>query len=442
MGSGPIDARLAEDFAGTNRCVRCGLCLPHCPTYLETWRETSSPRGRIRLMAAVADGTLDAHSPGFVAQMQECLGCQACEDVCPSGVPYGRMLEAARARVAATQSRQPARVASSAAINGIFGDMRRFRAAAAAVRTGQQLGVMRAARATGLLRALGMEQAAAQLPPIPRTFVIPRGQRTLPVAPTRPPVALFTGCVMSTLLAGTTRATLRVLTRLGRPVSMPMGQQCCGAIATHAGQAELARDLARRTIAAFETEPQALIVNTAAGCGAALKEYGHLLRDDPAWAGRARAFSARVRDASEVVADDLAAGDRALLHPLPLRVTYQAACHLEHAQRVTAAPRQVLAAIPGLEIVDLTESSLCCGSAGIYSIINPAMAHALRDRKVAHIQTGGSSVVVTTNPGCLMHLRAALHAAQGNPGIMHLMDLVAASLEGISTERVLTQARQ
>jgi glycolate oxidase iron-sulfur subunit len=439
MGS---STNLADDFAGTNRCVRCGLCLPHCPTYLETWRETSSPRGRIRLMAAVADHTLAVQSPGFEAQMQECLGCRACEDVCPSGVPYGQMLEAARARIAESHAHQPAQTASAAIIGGIFGDMRRFRAAATMVRASQHLGVTRAAEATGLLHALGMEQAAAQLPRIPKIFVVPRGQRIVPAAPTRPPIALFTGCVMSTLLAGTTRATMRVLTRLGHPVSLPMGQQCCGAIATHAGQTDLAQDLARRTIAAFEAEPEAIIINTAAGCGAALKEYGHLLRNDLVWAERAHAFSVRVRDASEVIADDLAAGGDALLHPLPLRVIYQAACHLEHAQRITRAPRQVLKAIPRLEIIDITESSLCCGSAGLYSIINPAMAQALRDRKVSCIRAEESDVVVTTNPGCLMHLRPALRSDLAAPGIMHLIDLLAASLEGLSTEHVLFQARQ
>lgn len=449
----------APDLEIANRCVRCGLCLPHCPTYRETSRETSSPRGRIHLIESVGRGRLDLLSTGFVAQMHECLNCRACEAVCPSGVEYGQLVEAARAQIARAQADAPQQRAGAAALQGIFGDMRRFRALMALIRVYQRAGGRWLARGAGLLRALGLAESEAMLPDLPGAFVIPTDQRYEPAPdlPPRPSVALFTGCIMSTILAATDRATIRVLTALGHSVTLPAGQGCCGALSTHSGYPDQARALARRTIATFEQSGAEIIVNNAAGCGAALKEYGHLLAGDPAWAERAAAFSARVRDLTEALVDGHTTGTPLQAHasgtpqpdnagwtrfqPLRLRVTYQEPCHLAHAQRITRPPRDLLRAIPGLELVEMEETALCCGSAGIYNLTQPEMAGRLQRRKVAHATATGADLVVTANPGCYLQVRAGLRAAHSPMGILHIADLLDASLRGMTPETVMQMAR-
>lgn len=446
------------DLAEAARCVRCGLCLPHCPTYLETLRETSSPRGRIRLIGAVGAGALDVLSPGFVAQMHQCLDCRACEAACPSGIDYGHLLESARAQIAQASAKSMHHRRDAALLHGLFGDLRRFHATVALMRASQVTGGMRLARLLGLLRRL--HDAVDLLPPLPNRFFFPRGQRydplpqKTPQATARPSVAtkaaspmaapmvaLLAGCVMGTLGAETDRATVRVLRAAGHAVMVPAGQQCCGALATHAGMPDQARDLARRNIAAFDGSDAALVVTNAAGCGAALKDYGHLLADDPVWAERAQAFSARVRDITEVLADNLAALIPHL-HPVPLRVTYQEPCHLAHAQRITRAPRELLAAIPGLEVVEMAESALCCGSAGIYNLTQPAMAKRLQTRKVTNIRAALPALAVTANPGCFLQVRAGLRKSESSIGILHIVDLLDASLGGLGADAILALARR
>ncbi len=430
------------DDDGINRCVQCGLCLPHCPTYVETLRETSSPRGRIHLMKAVARGQLDVLDPGFTGQMRQCLDCRACEAVCPSGVPYGHLVEAARAQVARAEPRTPARRAGDAALDGLFGDLGRVRAAVGMLRRWQRVGGPRLARMTGALALLGLAGAAELVPPLPVRFFVPKGQHFAASSQgaARPVVALFAGCVMSTVFAPTDAATARVLAAWGWPVVVPAAQGCCGAIASHAGQPDRARALARRNIAAFAASGADLVVNNAAGCGSALKDYGHLLAGDPAWAERARDFSARVRDASELLATAL--DDSPRLSPLPLRVTFQDPCHLAHAQRITRQPRDLLRAIPGLDLVEMEESDLCCGSAGVYNLTQPAMALRLQRRKVGRALATGADLVVTANPGCLMQLRAGLRAAGGTMGILHIVDVIDASLRGVTPAAVLAGARR
>jgi glycolate oxidase iron-sulfur subunit len=426
--------RDAPDMAEARRCVRCGLCLPHCPTYLETLRETSSPRGRIHLIEAVGEGKLDLLSPGFVAQMRQCLDCRACEAACPSGVQYGHLLEAARAQVAQAQP-ATSRAISAATLDALFGDLRRFHAAAKLLRRYQSLGGAQLARATGLLRLLGMDDAEALLPPIPEHFFMPTGQRYEPETPTKPTVALLAGCVMGTVCAPTDRATVRVLSALGWPVVVPEGQQCCGAIATHVGEPDRARTLARRNISAFAVTGADLVITNAAGCGAALKDYGHLLADDPAWAERAADFSERVRDITELLAADLADW-RQRLQPIPLRVTYQEPCHLAHAQRVSQPPRDLLRAIPALELVEMSEAALCCGSAGTYNLMQPEMAARLQVRKIANIQAAEADLVVTANPGCWLQVRAGLRKVGDTTGVIHIIDLLDASLRGLPVAEV------
>ncbi len=446
----------APDLAEAGRCVRCGLCLPHCPTYRETYRETSSPRGRIHLIEAVGHGRLDLLSPGFVNQMFQCLDCRACEAVCPSGVRYGQLVEGARAQIVQARPNDARQRAANATLGAIFGDMQRFRALVGIIRIYQRSGGRAIARASRLLRLLGLDEQEALLPNIPRTFFIPADQHAKPAtdAPARAPIAFFAGCVMSTLLAETDRATMRVLTAFGHPVIAPGDQECCGALASHAGELDLARDLARRNIVLFELAeaagplqaagplPTDAIVNNAAGCGAALKDYGHLFAKDPVWGERAAAFSARVRDITEILAVDLDDTMRAKFQPLPLRVTYQDPCHLAHAQHISQAPRDLLRAIPGLELVEMEESALCCGSAGVYNLTQPEMSRQLRQRKVGHTLATGADLAVTANPGCYLQLRAGLKSSGNAMGILHIIDLLDASLRGLTVEDVLAQARR
>ncbi|MCC6627211.1 MAG: 4Fe-4S dicluster domain-containing protein [Chloroflexi bacterium] len=393
-------------------CVRCGFCLPTCPTYAELAVETSSPRGRLALMKAVGQGRLALDSPGFVHQMYECLGCRACEAVCPSGVQYGALLEAARDQIERHVARPGwVRLVRAVVFGALFRDLRVFRGVAATARLYQRSGLQRLVRASGVLRLLGLDTMEALLPPMARHFVIPRGQSFSPAAgPVTRRVALVSGCIMSTAYAEIDRATARVLAANGCEVIVPAGQECCGALHVHAGDLEGGRMLARRNIDAFEragADLDAIVIN-AAGCGAALKEYGHLLHDDPTYAARAAAFSARVKDISEFLAS-LPLDPR--MGALDLTVTYQEPCHLVHAQRIAGPPRAVLSAIPGVRLVEMAESSLCCGSAGVYNVTQPALSRRLMERKSGHALASGADVVVSANPGCLLQLQAGLRAA-------------------------------
>lgn len=425
------------DPAIFSACVRCGLCLPHCPTYLETLRETSSPRGRIHLIQAVSEGRLSVTSPGFVGQMYQCLDCRACEDVCPSGVQYGRLVESARSQIERARPRPlMQRLLRWFVFALVFQDMRLFRVASRLLWFYQRSGVQWLARRLGLLKLLRLSKTEALLPTLPTRFLKPRGQIVPPTweRPGQRParVAIFTGCVMSTAFAETDRATARVLAANGCEVHLPPGQGCCGALTIHAGELDRARALARRTIAAFErleatTPVEAILVN-AAGCGATLKEYGHLLAEDAQYAERARAFSAKVKDITEFLGDLEQRGElNKNLHPLKLTVTYQEACHLAHAQRITVQPRRLLRVIPGLRLVEMEESALCCGSAGIYNITQPEMSQRLLTRKMQHALATEAEVIVSTNPGCMLQLQAGIRGAGAPMRVAHLVDLLDAA---------------
>jgi len=324
-----------------DQCVRCGLCLPTCPTYLETLTETSSPRGRISLIKSVAEGHLDLLSPGFVHQMSECLDCQACEAVCPSGVHYGALIENARAQVERAQAptRSPAqRFFRSALLLGLFAHLDRMRALASIVRFAQRTGLETLARRLGIVRLLGLEAAAAMAPRISDTFFVPSDQR-YETKNAKAIAFLHVGCVMQVAFARVHEASVRVLQRAGCTVVVPADQGCCGAIAVHAGERDFSRELARRNISAFERSGADVYVVNAAGCGSALKEYDELLAEDPRWAQRAKRFVSRVRDITEVL-DGLELDTN--IGRLDVSVTYQEPCHLAHAQRVTGAPRRLL----------------------------------------------------------------------------------------------------
>ncbi len=410
-----------------NKCVRCGLCLPTCPTYLETMTETSGPRGRISLIKAVDEGRLDLLSPGFVHQMSECLDCRACQAVCPSGVEYGDLVEAARAKIesAIAPKRNPAAKGMRwFALRALFGNLGLMRAAASALRVYQRSGMQRIVRKSGILRALGLDESEALTPQISAQFFVPRGQRFEPLTGATQAartVMLHAGCVMHVAFAHVNEATLRVLRRNGCAVLLPASQGCCGAIAVHAGELDFGRELAKRNIAAFEASGADYYLINAAGCGSALKEYGHLLKDDPHWADRAAAFSKRVRDVLEFLDEiGLAPG----MGALDTVVTYQDPCHLAHAQRITAAPRRLLRQIPGLTLREMNESSVCCGSAGIYNITQPEMAKRLGRRKAENAVATQAEIVATANPGCAMQVAASLGEKESPMRVKHVIELL------------------
>ena len=404
---------LADARDGIDACIHCGFCLPACPTYLTLEDENDSPRGRIVLMKAVVEGTLALDDADVRTHIDQCLGCRACETACPSGVPYGHLLEATRATLTDVKPNPPiARL-----ILFVFARRSLLRLAMLGGR------VARATRLSWLLSRLpgrigfSMAMLESTRSPLKRKKYGPESDGT------RGTAALLTGCVMEGLYADTNRATERTLTANGYRMAAAPGQRCCGALHVHAGDADTARKLARANVAAFEKSGADYIVANAAGCGAMMKEYGALLVDDPDWHERAEALAARVRDVSELLA---AAGPRPG-GELPLTVTYDAPCHLMHAQRVVAAPLAVLSAVPGLTRVPLEGSEHCCGSAGIYNLIEPDVSDRVLAPKLANIAATSVPLVVTGNPGCLMQIGAGLRQARMKARVVHPVDLLDAS---------------
>jgi glycolate oxidase iron-sulfur subunit len=422
-----------------NTCVHCGLCLSACPTYRETGVEMSSPRGRIHLMKAVSEGQIGMNSEVFQGQMSECLNCRACEAVCPSGVHYGAILEASRAQLerARLQALQPGsnaeraglerrplwqRIIRKGVFDGLFHSMTWFRAFSGAMAAYQRTGVQWVARRSGLLRMFGLDEMESMLPTLSRSFVVPQGQMYRAEGEPRATVALLTGCIMSTAFAEVHEATIRVLQKNHCEVLLPPGQECCGALHSHGGDLEGARNLARRNIAAFEGLGVDAIIINAAGCGSTLKEYAELLHDDPRWRRRAEAFVAKIQDVHEFLAG--IGLERSGLGMLSVRVTYQEPCHLAHAQRISIQPRALLRAIPGLELREMQESALCCGSAGVYNITQPEMAARLGARKIQHALATGAEVIATGNPGCAVQMAGELYRRGKPVQVRYIVELL------------------
>lgn len=420
----------SSDGKGILDCVHCGLCLPTCPTYLTTGLEMASPRGRIYLMRAVEEGKADIGAV-FVKHLDGCLGCLACQTACPSGVPYGHLLETARFRIEREYARPGAERSWRRMILALFPHPERMRWAASGLYWYQRLGLSRLVRASGILPRLSprLAQMEALLP------LVPPGAARRPVPELTPAVGrpvgrvgLLAGCVQRFLLPGVNRATARVLAAAGYEVVTPREQGCCGALHLHAGELEAARQAARDIIEAFERAQVSVVVANAAGCGAALKEYAQLLQEDPLWRDRAAAFSATVRDVSEILAE--VAWDGALKR-VPLTVTYHEACHLAHAQRIRSEPRRLLRQIPGLNLVELPESDLCCGSAGIYNLLQADMAGRLLRRKVERIRETGASHVAVGNIGCLLQIALGLRQANLPIRAVHPVELLDFALHGM-----------
>src|SRR5215470_2566093 len=409
---------------GVNQCVHCGLCLAYCPTFAELGTEMDSPRGRIFLIKSLAEGRIGLSDP-TVEHLSLCLDCRACETVCPAGVPYGRLIEAAKAEIERQRPGGWLRRAFRWLNVGVLLGRTRARAlAATGLRTYQMTGLQTLVRKSGILRLLPGTLPAwdALLPRLPAAAArAPLPTLTLAEGARRGRVAMLTGCVQSVVFSSHNRATARVLAKNGWEVVAPPGQGCCGALNAHGGDHERALDMARRTIQAFEGERvDAVVVNTS-GCGAHMKAYGALLAGDAAWAERARRFSASVRDISELLAGTPLRGP---LRPIPMTVTYHDPCHVVHGQKIRTAPRTLLAQIPGLRVAELAESDWCCGSAGIYNLTEPEMADRLLRRKVRHVLATGAGAVVTANPGCILQIQQGLRAAGSHVEVLHLVEIL------------------
>ena len=401
--------------AGLDACVHCGFCLPACPTYLVLEDENDSPRGRIVLMEALLEGRIAPDDPTAAAHLDRCLGCRGCESACPSGVPYGHLLEETRATMV---THRPLSFVARLVL-AVFAHEFLLRPALLLARAG---------------RSFGLARLASRV--LPQRFAMPAAMLDSTARPATPAsnargdgsrgsVALLTGCVMEGLLAPVNRATERVLTTNGHTLVSVSGQVCCGALHTHAGDAPTARELAKVNIAAFEASGTEYVAMNSAGCGSMCKEYGRLLADDPAWALRAAAFSARVRDVHELLA---AAGPTATTASGPrTAVAWDAPCHLEHAQRVTSPPLTVLQSIGAIELRPLTASDQCCGSAGIYNLTQPDVAARVLAPKLTHIAESGAEIVATANPGCLMQIGGGLRLAGSAVVARHPVELLDAA---------------
>ncbi|HEV8472387.1 MAG TPA: heterodisulfide reductase-related iron-sulfur binding cluster, partial [Methylomirabilota bacterium] len=414
---------------GVNQCVHCGLCLASCPTFSELGTEMDSPRGRIFLIKALAEGRIGL-SGSTVEHLSLCLDCRACETVCPAGVPYGSLIEAAKAEIERQRPGSPARRAFRWLNFGLLlGHPRMLRLAAAGLRLYQASGLQTLVRRSGLVRWLpGTLPAWEALLP-----ALPPARDRAPLPPLTPAhgerrgrVAMLTGCVQSIVFGAHNRATARVLARNGWEVAAP-DQGCCGALNAHGGDHARAVEMAKRTIETFERAGAEAVIVNVSGCGAHMKAYGALLAADAAWAERARRFAASVRDVSEFLAR---APLRGPLAPVPLTVTYHDPCHVVHGQKIRTAPRELLAQVPGLRVVPLPESDWCCGSAGLYNLTQPEMAARLLRRKVGHVQSTGAQAVVTANPGCIMQIEQGLRAAGSPVRVLHLVEVLDRAYDG------------
>jgi glycolate oxidase iron-sulfur subunit len=418
-GFSAIDKPEYEDYS---RCVHCGLCANNCPTYRLWGHEADSPRGRIKQIALVDQGRLEL-GESFVLHIDRCLNCRNCETVCPSGVEYGKILELARAQIEQKYKRPFAsRIARDFVYRRLLPYPGRIAAAARALKIYQRSGLAAVARATGILRLLGLQGREKLLPRIDSDFFFSELGKTFPAkGQRRARVAFFAGCVAQVTFSDLNRATIRVLQANGCEVVVPAAQTCCGALAAHAGVRDVARELARKNFDAFLSDDFDAIITNAAGCGSTLKEYAHLFNEDNTSHSRAKTFSAKMRDISEFLVE---LGVTAPLRPLPVRVTYQDSCHLVHGQKIREAPRQLLRAIPSLDFVEMPLADQCCGSAGVYNVTETETALELLDRKMDSVQQTKTQIIATANPGCILQLRAGAAMRRTNQEVLHVVELL------------------
>ena len=409
------------EYSDYSRCVHCGLCLNHCPTYRLWQNEADSPRGRIRQMQLVDEGRLEL-SEAFVTHIDRCLDCRACETACPSGVEYGKLVEAARAQIE-QQFRRPlvSRLARDFVYRQLLPYPRRIAAAARILRAYQRSGLAALARGTGMLKLLGMAGRERLMPQIDSNFFFSELGKTFPAkGERRARVALFAGCIAQVTFSRLNRATIRVLQANGCEVVVPAQQACCGALPAHAGVRDVARELARKNLAAISPNDFDAIVTNAAGCGSTLKEYGHLMHADAAHDQAAR-FAGKIRDVNEFLAD---LGLVAPMRAVPLRVTYQDSCHLAHGQKIREAPRRLIRSVPGVELVEMQLADQCCGSAGVYNVTETKASMDLLALKMVCVRDTRAQAIVTANPGCILQLRAGAAIHRTGQEVLHVVELL------------------
>jgi glycolate oxidase iron-sulfur subunit len=441
-GPSAFDAIRPPEPAVMDKCVHCGFCLPACPTYVLWGEEMDSPRGRIWMMrkSLQGDAPLDQN---FRVHMDNCLGCMACMTACPSGVEYNKLIEDTRGQVERNIPRSTGDSLFRKMLFATFPYPRRLRWLGVPMAIYQRSGIQKLVRASGIMKLLPRRFQAMEslLPPVPLNpfHSLPQNVQPQSGTATRGRVGMISGCVQDAFFAHVNAATARVLAAEGFEVIIPPQQGCCGALMVHSGLDDQAASFAKRMIATFEAAAVDTIVINAAGCGSTMKEYAHLLRDDPEWAPRARAFAARCKDISELLHE---AGTIASRSPLPLRVAYHDACHLRHAQRVFEQPRDLLAEVSGLTVEEVPEASLCCGSAGVYNLLHPETADELGDRKVQNLLSTGAEAVVSANPGCLLQLMSGLRRlGHKEMPTFHMVELLDASIRGLTREQLLTGRR-
>src|SRR5882724_158234 len=428
--TGAFDAHHPPSLELMEKCVHCGFCLPACPTYTLWGQEMDSPRGRIYLMKLALEGKAEMNE-SWVSHFDSCLGCVACMPACPSGVDFGKLIEATRAQIERNYQRPAADKLHRRFLFEALTKPGRMKFLRWPLLVYQKSGVQAALRIIGVFKALPKSVAAMDA-------LLPNASPIEPVAPLTPAqgeqrkrVGLLLGCVQRTFFSQVNAATARVLAAEGCEVVAPPEQTCCGALFVHAGEEERAQELARNTIEVFEQADVDTIVINAAGCGSNVKEYAHLLRDDPDYAERARRFAAKCKDISEILAE---LPPRAERKPLKARVAFHDSCHLQHAQGVRLQPRALLQQIPGAQLLEIPEAPICCGSAGIYNLVQPEAATELGDRKARLIAPLQPDVVATGNPGCLLQLQSALAKANHRIPVVHTIQVLDASIRGLSLD--------
>ncbi|MGB2593245.1 MAG: heterodisulfide reductase-related iron-sulfur binding cluster [Candidatus Acidiferrum sp.] len=409
-----------------DKCVHCGFCLPVCPTYVLWNEEMDSPRGRIYLMKIATEGAATMN-PKWVSHFDTCLGCMACMTACPSGVDYGKLIEATRAQIERHHPRSFTEKVHRKLLFAIFTRPDRLRLFRWPLLAYQKSGLQSLVRKSGVLKLLPKKLSAMEMlmPRLGAAETIP--ELTPAAGEKRLRAGLLLGCVQREFFPQVNAATVRVLAAEGCEVVAPKDQPCCGALMVHAGEETGALALAQKTIDIFERANVDVVVTNAAGCGSNVKEYGHLLRDDPNYADRAKAFAAKCKDVTEVLS---ALPARAARNPLRLRVAFHDSCHLQHAQGVRTQPRQLLEGIPDLELTEIPENGICCGSAGIYNLVQPDAANALGDRKAELIAPLNAEIVATGNPGCLLQLQSSLARHNTKIPVVHTIQILDASLRG------------
>ena len=410
-----------------DQCVHCGFCLPACPTYMLWREEMDSPRGRIYLMQMAADGKCESMDRSFVEHFDRCLGCMSCMTACPSGVQYDKLIEATRAQIERHHRRPFWDRLHREMIFAVFPHPHRLRILAVPLRLYQRLGIRSLVENSGLLKRFPARLKAMHdlLPELDSEKPCP--EHVMPSVTPRRRVGVVLGCVQRVFFNRVNAATIRVLAAEGCEVFAPQSQGCCGALSTHVGREEESREAARRMIDTFEQLNVDDIAINAAGCGSNLKSYGHLLRDDPRYAERAQRFAAKCKDVSEILASLAPIAKR---HPLKARIAYQDSCHLLHAQGVRTQPRSLLRGIPALEVVDLPESHVCCGSAGVYNLLEPDTARQLGERKAAQVIRTKAEALVSGNPGCLLQIGKELRSLKQPVRTFHFIEVLDVSIRG------------